>query len=1215
MTDAGAGTPDRLAWLRHSIEYIARQEEQAQAMVAAIEIDLERMRADKAQLTAELQRYDAKAPAYAAPGPGLGVVPGFDSTTVADATRPYEARSGYPTPGQPTPGQPAPGYPTPPSFPTPPSDPRQPETSTHAVQNVLFVLGGLLLGTAAIAFTAVAWATFGQAGRAAVLGTVTLIMLGVPLLALARDLRATAETFAAVGLLLVVLDGYALWYIDVAGVQSMSGERYAGLVALVTAVIGLGYRLTTRLAGPGFAAVLAAQPVLILLIQPDQPWTISLVCSAAAALDVAIIGWIASTASEHRRNEERSERGDEEFIIASTAQPGMLVVRRRRDPRPLRTVLTVLTWVVFGLWLASAFVNAANAQTSPIGPSPDVADRVRAGLALVVFALVLLAGSLVERKTAFVNIAEFTVVLATAIALGYLVATAQPGHGLLLVAAIAALISLAVAAVVLVLPIRMRIGLRVGATVVAGVVWLGVAVEAVLAAAITVSRAFPVWAGKLGPTGPNSLVGSWEVPASALLVALALAVVARPRMRVALAVLGGLLAILALPASVALPWWAPAPIALAAAAAALGVALAGRTVRATVGAALSGGVLTLFAVLTSLTRPGLTAGVLAGLVVVGVGLSALAARRPQGGTDRLVVGGLALAVALVAVVPMIGSALVAAGVADRWAARAAVTGLVFVIGAVAVVTRLSRREGVWPGLPRYAFAGLAVAAMAEPLIASAAADEPVVIYAAVSLLVIALGLVAGTLPAGRAPTGGLAAAAVALAAPPGVALIVGVVPPILALVGGPYSWAGAVWSGTPAGVGLGPVGGITIRTPVLADAAAVAIVAITSATIHYGLTRRWTTALAGLAVGGPTAILLGITASGAPWPSVPAATLLCGLLLLVLAATVAAQPARTAIGATQGILYIGAGLAGALPARWSTLAALGIILVGAAIIGAVGRDEGWRVFGWIGAVVAALTLAAAGGFAADLPAQQVAFGVLGAAIVALFTDAVVGHGLGRPVEARAIHAAAQAGGLVALLFTVGFTGYASAISVIWGLAIGLRAIAPGTSGPARVRMAAVGGAYELLAWWLLLASNQVTLVEAYTLPLALLALLAGWAALRVRPELRSWVAFGPALAAGFLPSLAEIIGVDGSPWRRLALGAAAVIVVVIGSVGRRQAPVVVGGIVLVVVALHELVLLWQLLPGWVPLAIGGVILVGLAITYERRLRDLRRLRSALGRMS
>jgi hypothetical protein len=111
------------------------------------------------------------------------------------------------------------------------------------------------------------------------------------------------------------------------------------------------------------------------------------------------------------------------------------------------------------------------------------------------------------------------------------------------------------------------------------------------------------------------------------------------------------------------------------------------------------------------------------------------------------------------------------------------------------------------------------------------------------------------------------------------------------------------------------------------------------------------------------------------------------------------------------------------------------------------------------------------------------------------------------------------------------------------------------------------------------------------------------------------VAFGPALVAAFAPTLALILGTTGEPWRRLALGAGALAVVVAGAVSRRRAPVVIGGVTLILVALHELVLLYQLLPGWVALAVGGLILVVLAVTYERRLRDLGRLRSSLQRMT
>jgi hypothetical protein len=275
------------------------------------------------------------------------------------------------------------------------------------------------------------------------------------------------------------------------------------------------------------------------------------------------------------------------------------------------------------------------------------------------------------------------------------------------------------------------------------------------------------------------------------------------------------------------------------------------------------------------------------------------------------------------------------------------------------------------------------------------------------------------------------------------------------------------------------------------------------------------------------------------------------------------------------------------------------------------------VGGWLTAVGAALAAAAAAGLAAELSIRDTGYGVLGVAVLAL----AVGTRL-RPTESKAVQAAAHAGAVVALLFTVASIGHAAAISSLWGVAVGLRALWPGTSRAGRAQLAAVAGGWQLLAWWLLLASSEVRMVEAYTLPLAAVALLAGWAALRARPELRSWIAYGPALAAAFLPSLAIVLApgleeenlADPAIWRRLLLGVGALAVVFAGAVRRRKAPVVIGGIVVGIVALHEIALVWDLLPRWIPLAVGGLLLVGLAITYERRRRDLAWLRATLGRM-
>jgi hypothetical protein len=72
----------------------------------------------------------------------------------------------------------------------------------------------------------------------------------------------TAETFAAVGLLLVILDGYAARAVNLFGLAALPPLRFAGVVCAVTAVVAAGYAAWTRLTGPRLAALLAAQPAV-----------------------------------------------------------------------------------------------------------------------------------------------------------------------------------------------------------------------------------------------------------------------------------------------------------------------------------------------------------------------------------------------------------------------------------------------------------------------------------------------------------------------------------------------------------------------------------------------------------------------------------------------------------------------------------------------------------------------------------------------------------------------------------------------------------------------------------------------------------------------------------------------------------------------------------------------------------------------------------------
>ncbi len=268
------------------------------------------------------------------------------------------------------------------------------------MQNVLFVLGGLLLGTAAVVFTAVAWSRYGVTGRAVILAVVTALALLTPPVALWRRLTATAETFAAVGLLLVVLDGYAAWYVNLFGVQSIPAARYAGVVAIVTAGVALAYRLATRLVGPGLVALTAVQPVLPLLLAGESLGspTWSLVFSAVALLDLSLLwGW-------------RTRSGVVSLIMRAGA------------------------WFFFAAALLVAAIVAYVAELVADGGR----EAALAGLSVVVIGLLLVGGAMVTRSSVFRALAGCGLVFAVVAAAGRFVAVAWPRQAFVLVATVVA---------------------------------------------------------------------------------------------------------------------------------------------------------------------------------------------------------------------------------------------------------------------------------------------------------------------------------------------------------------------------------------------------------------------------------------------------------------------------------------------------------------------------------------------------------------------------------------------------------------------------------------------------------------------------------------------------------------------------------------------------------------------------------------------------------
>ncbi|TXS14654.1 hypothetical protein EAO70_24660, partial [Streptomyces sp. adm13(2018)] len=315
----------------------------------------------------------------------------------------------------------------------------------------------------------------------------------------------------------------------------------------------------------------------------------------------------------------------------------------------------------------------------------------------------------------------------------------------------------------------------------------------------------------------------------------------------------------------------------------------------------------------------------------------------------------------------------------------------------------------------------------------------------------------------------------------------------------------------------------------------------------------------------------------------------------------------------------------------------------------------------LGRIVYGLGLGSAvSAVALSLDSRGATFTALGALLVLLGGTAAFGTGARRVVAACAavltaaglVLAAAAAGGFEdhwTALALLGVTAAAAAVGAkarpvalpveITGAALALPAFALAAPRPAFLALTlALGGvvaaatavrperrrfaswtaaALFLLAAWVRLAAWEVTIPEAYTLPVTVPALAVGFLRRRRDPEASSWAAYGPGLAATLLPSL--VAAWTDPEWARpLALGLAALAVTLLGARFRLQALLVLGGAVLALDGLHELapyvVQAVGALPRWLPPALAGLLLLAVGATYEQRLRDARRLRDRVARM-
>jgi hypothetical protein len=132
--------------------------------------------------------------------------------------------------------------------------------------------------------------------------------------------------------------------------------------------------------------------------------------------------------------------------------------------------------------------------------------------------------------------------------------------------------------------------------------------------------------------------------------------------------------------------------------------------------------------------------------------------------------------------------------------------------------------------------------------------------------------------------------------------------------------------------------------------------------------------------------------------------------------------------------------------------------------------------------------------------------------------------------------------------------------------------------------------------------------ELVTVPVALALGAAGLVRMDANPRTRSWPQLGPACGILLIPSLLPDFS-ESALWRIVGLGVVAIVIIVTAAIRRLQAPLIIASTVLIV---HAVAQLWPWIssayaavPWWLWLGLGGVILIVLAATYEKRIRNLK----------
>jgi hypothetical protein len=165
--------------------------------------------------------------------------------------------------------------------------------------------------------------------------------------------------------------------------------------------------------------------------------------------------------------------------------------------------------------------------------------------------------------------------------------------------------------------------------------------------------------------------------------------------------------------------------------------------------------------------------------------------------------------------------------------------------------------------------------------------------------------------------------------------------------------------------------------------------------------------------------------------------------------------------------------------------------------------------------------------------------------------------------------------------------------------------------PSRRLLAWPGGLLLAAATWVRLAQLGVHAPEAYTLPTALVLIALGVWRMWHDDRATSLTVLAPGLALATVPSLLASLD-DPVSLRALLLGVSCLLLVLTGVALRWGAPLVVGSLVGVVLVLRMLAPYAAVVPTWLVIGLSGAVLTLVGITWESRLRDLRRASGYVG---